>query len=166
METANTERELRGMRKGRQIICELVTGSRETTARSSAVVNRIVEVSRHGPGKRAVSPEPPEPTGRPADGGDLAEVERMERGPCKGRGDRAGWREFPAELVPCGQASQAQPQGMGRPTRAGQVLTQCVQTPRPWDRWPSSSSKHVGEQATPQPVGLWGVCRAAVAMAP
>lgn len=78
----DTERGLGGMRKGRQIICELVTGSRETTARSTAV-----EVLRHGPGKRAVSPEPPEPpepTGRPADGGDLAGVEGMLRGPCRG----------------------------------------------------------------------------------
>lgn len=53
----NAERDLGGMQRGQQIICELVTGSREAAAPSTAVVNRIVEVSGHGPGERAVSPE-------------------------------------------------------------------------------------------------------------
>lgn len=110
-------------------------------------------------------PRPLEPAGWPADGGDSAEVEGMDRGPAEGEAAGAGWREFPAELVPVDTGRPGPAPGVGGPV--GQTSHhQCVQ-----------SLEAVGPLAVPlceacrgpggvRVVGPHAVCTAAMAVAP
>lgn len=68
-----------------------------------------------------------EPAGRPADSRDLAEVERMDRGPVEREAAGAGWKEFPAELVPVDTGQPGPAPGMGWPTRADQPSPVCAE---------------------------------------
>lgn len=110
-------------------------------------------------------PRPLEPAGWPADGRDSAEVEGMDRGPAEREAAGAGQRAFPAELVPVDTGRPGPALGVGGP--GGQTSHhQCVQ-----------SLEAMGPLAVPlceacqgpggvRVVGPWGVCTAAMAMAP
>ena len=68
-----------------------------------------------------------EPASRPADGGDLAEVEGMDRGPADREAPGAEWREFPTELVPVDMGWPGPVPGAGWPTRADQPSPVCAE---------------------------------------